>query len=151
MESVVDYAINYILHITGMVYCVDFSMLVMVVLKHFGFSPDRDGFLYLSQAIELKSRNPELHLTTIYQMIVDLHGGNIECYQIDQAIRDAIKAACKMKKEIWLKCFPEYGIDQGKRPSNLKLISEFAFYITLAEKVWQKERGGAVDKKSIQT
>ena len=113
----------------------------IAVLFELGIPTSRIGFDYLVHAIVLRYENPAMLVTKeIYPAICSEYGGNLNNFQVEQAIRSAISAGWKRRDEtVWSFYFTPDRDEKMHKPTNSQFISKVAYFLKLLLNCYEKE------------
>lgn len=109
------------------------TYIVHIALKELGVPSGRDGFHLAKNSIRLLQENPSKTLTNgVYLAAALLSGYPAEDRQVEQAIRNAIKAAwADRDEEIWRCYFPVGKAGRSKCPSNKEFMMAVIDFVEL--------------------
>lgn len=135
MRSRTDNTLGYVQFLARRFDKQDVKAVILIILLELGFSPSRDGFYYLRNAIAVECAEPEKMIANgLYLSISQIYHVFSSDKQIEQAIRNAIQAAWEDgDTELWNLFFPTATGKRTKRPSNKEFITRVACIIEL----WQ--------------
>ncbi len=113
----------------------------ITVLFELGIPTSRIGFDYLVHAIVLRYENPAMLVTKeIYPEVCSEYAGNLNTFQVEQAIRAAISAGWKRRDEmVWSFYFAPDGEGKLHKPTNSQFISKVAYFLKLLLICHEKE------------
>lgn len=113
----------------------------IAVLMDLGVPTNYDGFAYLAGAVTLFVKNPYLRTTKeIYVLVRESLDADVDCYQIEQAMRSAILDAWKHRNEEVWRIYFQSGRSGGiKKPSNGVFISQIGYFLILWQGCCRKE------------
>lgn len=133
MENAMDAAFNHARHLSEYLSHCSSTYIIQIALKELGVPSDRDGFHLAKNSIRLLCENPSKTLTNgVYLAAALLCGYPGEDRQVEQAIRNAIKAAWKDRDEqIWSCYFPVGKAGRHKRPTNKEFMMAVVDFVEL--------------------
>ena len=131
MYHSIDDRLEYVLHITRRIPVEDLSAAVLAVLMSLNFKCDLDSFDTLRKAIVIKTQNPGMQMSDVYEALREICMSVPEAKTSEQAVRSCISSAWKRKRECsWYYFFPEH-LATGKCPSNKEFVAELAYTMEL--------------------
>lgn len=135
MRSRTDETLKYVQFLARRFDKQDVKAVVLIILLELGFSPSRDGFYYLRNAITVDCSDPQKFVSQgLYLSISEMYHVYSSDKQIEQAIRAAIQAAWEAgDEELWTLFFPIPKGGKSKRPSNKEFITRISCIVEL----WQ--------------
>lgn len=100
-----------------------------------------DGFDYLTVAIpEAFGRSSQIVAGEIYDAAGNRYIPKVECRNMEAAIRDAIRAAWKVRiDDRWGRYFPEYIVERRKAPTNVEFLVGVVHFMKLWQDCCEKE------------
>jgi len=134
MSSTIDKTLTHVLFLARHIKNIDLPVKIMLILMELRMPTNRIGFELLKSAIQLKCENPTRVLSADIYREIALQYSQISEEQVEQAIREEIKAAWKTGSEAaWSWYFSYDGVNPKRRPSNGEVISKLAYTTAL----WQ--------------
>lgn len=107
----------------------------VVMLMELGVPTKLVGFEFLKKAIELQRKDPTRVLAKDIYTEIALHYRQNSEDQVEQAIRDAIKASWRHgSREAWEWYFSYAGKPVSNKPTNSEFISRLAYIL----EIWQE-------------
>ena len=136
MESTIEKTLNHVLLLSRHLERVNLRGAIVVALMELDVPTKNLGFEFLKKAIELQRKDPTRTLAKDIYMEIALHYKQSSEYQVEQAIRDAIRIAWKQgSREAW-SCYFSYAGRPMIRPTNSDFISRVAYIL----EIWQECR-----------
>lgn len=133
MEYSINDRMEYVLSVTRRIPAEDLSAAVLAVLLSLQFKCGLDSFDTLRNAIVIKTKNPGMQMTDVYEALRECCLSMPDAKASEQAIRSCIRSAWKRKQESgWNYFFPEQVVME-KCPSNKEFVAEVASTMEL----WQ--------------
>ena len=145
MESTIKKTLDHILLLSRHLERVNLRGAIVVALMELDVPTKCLGFEFLKMAIELQRKDPTRTLAKDIYMEIALHYRQSSEFQVEQAIRDAIRIAWKRGNgEAWA-CYFSYGNRAMARPTNSDFISRIAYIL----EIWQEcgNIGGGHDER----
>lgn len=134
MESTIEKTLHHVLLLSRHLERINLRGAIVVALMELGVPTRSVGFEFLKMAIELQRKDPTRTLAKDIYMEIALHYRQISEYQVEQAIRDAIRTAWKEgSREAWDWYF-SYAGRAMLRPTNSEFISRIAYIL----EIWQE-------------
>lgn len=108
---------------------------VVVMLMELGMPTKLVGFEFLKRAIKLQRKDPTRVLAKDIYMELALHYRQNSEFQVEQAIREAIKASWRHgSREAWDWYFSYDGKPVTNKPTNSEFITRLAYIL----EIWQE-------------
>ena len=141
MESTIEITLRHLSLLSRHVEAGNLRGAILVVLMELGVPTKCLGFEFLRKAIELQRKDPTRTLAKDIYMEIALHYRQSSEYQVEQAIRDAIRMAWKQgSRRAWDWYFSYGDCPATVKPTNSDFISRIAYIL----EIWQEcgHRGG---------
>ena len=134
MESTIEKTLHHVLLLSRHLERVNLRGAIVVALMELDVPTKYLGFEFLKMAIELQRKDPTRTLAKDIYAEIALHYRQSSEYQVEQAIRDAIRIAWKQgSREAWA-CYFSYAGRAMIRPTNSDFISRIAYIL----EIWQE-------------
>lgn len=135
MESTIDKTLRHIIFLSRHLKRWDLRGAIIVVLMELGVPTKCVGFELLKHCIFLQNKDGTRALTNDIYLETTLQYKQNSEKQVEQAVRDAIKAAWKYgSREAWEWYFSYDGRPLTNKPTNSEFISRIAYILEL----WQE-------------
>ena len=135
MESTIEKTLHHVLLLSRHLEKCNPRGAVVVMLMEIGVPTKCVGFEFLKKAIELQRKNPTRVLAKDIYMEIVLHYQQNSEGVVEQAIRDAIKAAWRHgSRTAWDWYFSYDGRAAVNKPTNSEFISRLAYIL----EIWQE-------------
>jgi len=135
MESTIEKTLHHVLLLARHLDKCNPRGTVIVMLMELGVPTKCVGFEFLRRAIELQRKDPTRVLAKDIYAEIALHYRQNAEYQVEQAIRDAIKASWRHgSREAWDWYFSYAGRPVSDKPTNSEFISRIAYIL----EIWQE-------------
>ncbi|MBQ8358650.1 MAG: sporulation initiation factor Spo0A C-terminal domain-containing protein [Oscillospiraceae bacterium] len=135
MESTIERTLCHILLLARHLDCCNFRGATVVALMELGVPTKSVGFEFLKKAIALQHKDPTRTLAKDIYMEISLHYKQNSEDWVEQAIRDAIKAAWRHgSRQEWDWYFSYDGRAALNKPTNSEFISRIAYVL----EIWQE-------------
>ena len=133
MECTMDAALRHVENRALYLNRCDSTYIIHISLKELGISSGHDGFLYAKSAVKILCNNPGSTLTNgVYAAAAILAKTGAGEGQVEQAIRNAIKAAWEDRDErVWECYFPAGKAGRTQCPSNKEFLMAVVDHIEL--------------------
>ena len=140
MNSTIDKTVEHVLFLARHLKKDNFRSAAIVALMELRVPTKYLGFEFLVYAILLQHSDPTRALNNDIYLEIKLHYRQASEEQVEQAMRDAIKAGWRRgSKTAWDWYFSYDGESVTKRPSNSEFISRLAYIVELWQKGAEKE------------
>jgi len=113
----------------------------LIILYDLRVPLNYDGFHYLTMAIpEAFGTSSQIVAGELYDTVGSRCVPKVDCRNMEAAIRDAIKAAWKLRlDDRWGCYFPDYIVQRRKAPSNVEFLSAIVYFMRLWQDCCEKE------------
>lgn len=137
MESTIEKTLNHVLLLARHLDKCNIRGTVIVMLMELGVPTKCVGFEFLKAAVELQRKDPTRTLAKDIYLEISLHYRQNSEEQVEQAIREAIKAAWRHgSRRAWDWYFFYDGRSVLNKPTNSEFISRIAYIL----EIWQECR-----------
>lgn len=135
MESTIEKTLNHVLLLARHLEKCNPRGAAVVMLMELGVPTKLVGFEFLKRAIELQRKDPTRVLAKDIYMEIALHYRQSSDDQVEQAIREAVKASWRHgSREAWEWYFSYAGKPVVNKPTNSEFISRLAYIL----EIWQE-------------